>query len=43
VSEIVASLGVALGPEQPLRAGPPAPALAQPWWRRTAEHRTGPR
>jgi glycerol-3-phosphate dehydrogenase len=37
VCSIVEDLGVALGPEQPLSAGPP-PARPGPWWRRTAEH-----
>jgi glycerol-3-phosphate dehydrogenase len=38
VTEIVRSVGVALGPEAPLKGGP-APDRAGPWWRRTAEHR----
>jgi glycerol-3-phosphate dehydrogenase len=33
VSEIVGSLGVGLGPERELLAGPP-PSLDEPWWRR---------
>jgi glycerol-3-phosphate dehydrogenase len=37
VCSIVEDMGVALGPEQPLSAGPP-PARPGPWWRRTAEH-----
>jgi glycerol-3-phosphate dehydrogenase len=36
VCAIVGGLGVALGPEQPLAAGP-SPAPVGPWWRRTAE------
>jgi glycerol-3-phosphate dehydrogenase len=36
VCTIVEGMGVALGPEQPLATGP-SPALAGPWWRRTAE------
>jgi glycerol-3-phosphate dehydrogenase len=38
VTEIVASLGVALGPERELRGDGP-PTLGQPWWRRTADFR----
>jgi glycerol-3-phosphate dehydrogenase len=37
VCAIVERMGLALGPEQPLAAGPP-PGPALPWWRRTAEH-----
>jgi glycerol-3-phosphate dehydrogenase len=36
VCELVAGLGVRLGPEQPLEPGP-APAPAAPWWRRAAQ------
>src|SRR3954447_3974947 len=36
VCGIVEGMGVALGPEQPLAAGPP-PALPGPWWQRAAE------
>jgi glycerol-3-phosphate dehydrogenase len=38
VAEIVAGLGVALGPQSPLDAGPPA-AGDSAWWRRVAEYR----
>ena len=38
VSEIVGSLGVDLGPEQELRAGP-LPEIDGPWWRRTSTFR----
>jgi glycerol-3-phosphate dehydrogenase len=38
VAEIVGSLGVCLGPEQPLRGGQP-PRSQGPWWQRTARHR----
>jgi glycerol-3-phosphate dehydrogenase len=37
VCSIVDGMGVVLGSEQPLSAGPP-PARPGPWWRRTAEH-----
>jgi glycerol-3-phosphate dehydrogenase len=37
VCVLVEPLGVALGREQPLEPGPP-PAIAGPWWRRTAEY-----
>jgi glycerol-3-phosphate dehydrogenase len=37
VCALVEPLGVALGHEQPLEPGPP-PAIAGPWWRRTAEY-----
>jgi glycerol-3-phosphate dehydrogenase len=37
VCELVAGLGVQVGPEQPLEPGP-APVSEGPWWRRTAEH-----
>jgi glycerol-3-phosphate dehydrogenase len=38
VTTIVGSLGVRLGPEQPLKRGA-IPAGRGPWWRRAAEHR----
>jgi glycerol-3-phosphate dehydrogenase len=40
VCTIVRSIGVALGPERPLKPQPP-PELSGPWWRRTAEYRAG--
>jgi glycerol-3-phosphate dehydrogenase len=45
VCEIVSSLGVALGDEQPLRAGSSGPPVdpGRPWWRRTADYRAVPR
>ena len=39
VSELVASLGVRLGPEAELIGGPTLPGSGS-WWRRTAEYRT---
>lgn len=39
VAEIVETRGVSLGPESLLRGGP-APRGHQPWWQRTATHRT---
>jgi glycerol-3-phosphate dehydrogenase len=39
VIELVASLGVRLGPEAMLKGGPSPPGSG-PWWRRTAEYRT---
>ena len=41
VAQIVGRLGVSLGPERELIPGP-RPAIAGPWWRRTAEHRSVP-
>jgi glycerol-3-phosphate dehydrogenase len=38
VSEIVGSLGVGVGPELALQAGPP-PTIDGPWWRRTQAFR----
>lgn len=38
VAEIVAGLGVELGPDQPLERAP-GPVATGPWWRRVAEHR----
>jgi glycerol-3-phosphate dehydrogenase len=38
VCGILEGLGVPLGPEQPLEPGP-APELAVPWWRRSAQYR----
>jgi glycerol-3-phosphate dehydrogenase len=38
VCELVADLGMSLGPEQPLEAGP-AVRTYGPWWRRTADYR----
>jgi len=38
VMEFVSSLGVALGPEAPLKGGP-VRRSDRPWWRRTAEYR----
>ncbi len=42
VCAIVADAGVRVGPERPLEPAA-APALAGPWWRRTAEHRAAER
>lgn len=39
VAELVAVLGVKLGPERDLEPGP-VPAAGGSWWRRAAEHRT---
>ena len=38
VTQIVGSVGVALGPSDALRGGP-SPAGDGPWWRRTAAYR----